>query len=305
MLDESFSVLLEILRMGRPHFLGGGILLFLFGAGIAISGGGIADAQRIAFAYLALFAGQLSVSYSNDYFDAEVDRRAKRTLFSGGSGVLVRRPDLKPVAKKIALLLIAASMAFAIASVAFFGMPAEFLAVAALGNLVGWFYSAPPLKLAYRGLGEISTSFTAGFLMPVTGFLAVAGGINWDFALFSVPLFLCGVSFILSVQAPDAESDRKGGKWTFAARNGGKSALALSAFAAACASLCFFAILFSGAWQGAALPWISAASLLPALFGFAGLFFAKNRERRALAAVIGVSALFAFVFLADVALFLS
>jgi 1,4-dihydroxy-2-naphthoate octaprenyltransferase len=39
-----------------------------------------------------------------------------------------------------------------------------------MGNLVGWFYSAPPLRLAYRGLGEFSTAATVGFLVPAMGY---------------------------------------------------------------------------------------------------------------------------------------
>ena len=48
-----------------------------------------------------------------------------------------------------------------------FSLPFLFLVFVIVGNIVGWFYSAPPLRLVYRGLGEMMMMMmmmmTAGF----------------------------------------------------------------------------------------------------------------------------------------------
>jgi 1,4-dihydroxy-2-naphthoate octaprenyltransferase len=162
----------------------------------------------------------LSISYSNDYFDVEVDKHDQPTLFSGGSGVLVNHPGLRKPALWIAITLILISLMLGIAFQLIYSLPIWFLAFAVLGNLLGWFYTAPPLKLVYRGLGELSMIFSIGLLIPGFGYLVTSGRVNQDGFLFFIPLILYGLAFILTVELPDMESDRLGGKMTWVARRG-------------------------------------------------------------------------------------
>ena len=48
------------------------------------------------------------------------------------------------------------------------------------GNLLGWYYSAPPLKLSYRGFSEIATVLT-GFIVPGVGYVVLMGNIDLYF----------------------------------------------------------------------------------------------------------------------------
>ena len=79
------------------------------------------------------------------------------------------------------------------------------------GNLLGWFYAAPPFRLAYRGLGELSTAISAGILIPGMGYLAQRGALDSLGLLFAIPLMLYGLGFILAVEIPDESPDRIGG----------------------------------------------------------------------------------------------
>ncbi len=295
--------LFKLLKLGRIHFSLGGLLLFLFGVSLAISEGIDLPLNRVIVAYLAAFLGQLSVSYSNDYFDVEVDKKGKRTFFSGGSGVLLENPELRELSKKIALFLIASSLTFAIIGIIFFGLPSYFLLIALAGNFFGWFYSAPPLKLAYRGLGEFSTILTAGFLLPLAGYVSVSDIITSGYIALSIPLLLYGLFFILSVQLPDAESDRLGGKKTFVARNGRDVGFALIDLSSFFASAYLFNMSLSST---PVVLSFAILSLVPTSAGVFSFLFRKEEDGQvAKLSFMNVSSLFLFIALAILVFFLA
>jgi 1,4-dihydroxy-2-naphthoate octaprenyltransferase len=214
------GTIVQVLRLGRLHFVFGGFLLYLFGVMLAISAGADLDGARFAWGYAVVFCAHLSVSYSNDHFDADVDQRTRPTLFSGGSKVLVEHPELRRLSWGIAVGLIAISLTLGAAFIWMFGYPVWFYGLIALGNLLGWYYSAPPAKLAYRGMGEISTMVTAGLLLPAVGYTVVAGTLDLDFLVVLPTTLLYGLVFIINVQIPDIEADRLAGKATLVSRRG-------------------------------------------------------------------------------------
>jgi 1,4-dihydroxy-2-naphthoate octaprenyltransferase len=216
--------------------------LFAFGALWAVLLGAPVYLSRILLGYLVLLPAHLSVSYSNDYFDIDVDKYDKPTIFTGGSGVLVDNPGLRKPAKWIAITLILCSLALGIIYTKMYSFPIWFLGFVVLGNLLGWFYSAPPIRLAYRGLGELSMAISIGLLIPGFGYLVTSGQMNWDGLLFIVPLTLYGLAFIINVEIPDMESDRLGNKRTWVARKGrgfGFTVIAASFLLATLFFLCF------------------------------------------------------------------
>jgi len=232
----------NLLRVARPQFLIAGLALFVFGISWAVLSGAPFSLSRILLGYLVLLPAHLSVSYSNDYFDVDVDKYDKPNFFSGGSGVLVDHPGLRKPAKWTAITLILCSLALGIVFQIVYSFSILFSGFVVLGNLLGWFYSAPPLKLAYRGLGELSMIFIIGLLIPGMGYLVTSGQMDLDGLLFSVPLMLYGLAFILAVEIPDMESDRLGDKKTWVARKGrgfGFTVIAVSFLLATLFFLCF------------------------------------------------------------------
>jgi 1,4-dihydroxy-2-naphthoate octaprenyltransferase len=210
----------KLFRVARLQFLICGMALFAFGALWALLLGAPFSLSRILLGYLVLLPAHLSVSYSNDYFDVEVDKYDKPTLFSGGSGVLVDHPELRKPAKWTAITLILCSLVLGIVFLLVYAFPIWFLGFVVLGNLFGWFYSAPPIRLAYRGLGELSMAISIGLLIPGFGYLVTSGQMNQEGLLFIIPLMLYGLAFILTVEIPDMGSDRLGNKRTWVARKG-------------------------------------------------------------------------------------
>src|SRR5215203_3974251 len=83
------SKILAFLKLSRPHFLGGGLMLYALGALIARYQGYAIDFRVYWLGQLFVTALQLMVHYLNEYWDVETDRlNQNRTPFSGGSGLL-------------------------------------------------------------------------------------------------------------------------------------------------------------------------------------------------------------------------
>jgi 1,4-dihydroxy-2-naphthoate octaprenyltransferase len=212
--------MIRLIRLARPQFLLASLVLFTMGAAWAIILGAEPGFWKLLWGYLIVFSAQLSVSFSNDYFDVGTDRFGDPSLFAGGSGILVWHPELKVLARRAAVALILLSLALGLLFTIHYSYPAWFFGLILIGNLLGWFYAAPPLRLAYRGLGEISTSIAAGAFLPGMGYMAATGALDGNGLVIMIPLLLIGLAFILSVEIPDMEADRLGGKKTWVARRG-------------------------------------------------------------------------------------
>jgi 1,4-dihydroxy-2-naphthoate octaprenyltransferase len=291
----------KLFRVARFQFLICGMALFAFGALWAILLGASSSLSRILLGYLVLLPAHLSVSYSNDYFDVDVDKFDKPTFTSGGSGVLVDHPELRKPAKWTAIILILCSLALGIIFQIVYSFPIWFFGLVVVGNLVGWFYSAPPLSLAYRGLGELSMALSIGLLIPGFGYLVTCGQMNREGLLFIVPLTLYGLAFILNVEIPDMESDRLGDKKTWVARKGrafGFIVIAVSFLLATLFFLCF--PWLTSRFYPLNFRYLGILSLIPLAAGCIGLLRRPVEKRSATRVVNGIMiAIAAFCFLVD------
>ncbi len=216
----NLNTVIKMFRIARLYIVAGGALAFSIGAILAIIEGGSRDLFRVILGYLVVFFGDLSTHYSNDYFDVEVDKNVKQRTFFTSSGILVDHPKLRTVAKQVSISLTISSIVLAYITILFFGAPGEFFIVALVANLLGWIYSAPPLRLNSRGLGEITIAFVTGFIIPSAGYIVVKGRLDPLLLFLSVPFTMYGLVLSLSLEAPDIETDRKGGKNNIAVRKG-------------------------------------------------------------------------------------
>ena len=263
------SLIIGILKLTRIHFVIGGLLLFLLGALIGLVYGVPFNFEKLLFGYAILFCAHLSVSFSNDYFDSDVDKNSIPTLFSGGSGVLIQYPKLKKFARNFAILLIIISIFLGIIFTLVYSYPWTFFVFIIIGNLLGWYYSAPPVRLVSRGLGEISTMVTAGFFLPGMGYFVVVGGFDSIFLIFALPILFYGLAFIINVEIPDLESDKLSDKMTFIVKYNRKLGFALIAFLLTISSIYFF-VLFFIIESSINFIIVAGISLFPLIFGIIG-----------------------------------
>ncbi len=214
------SIMIKLFKVARPQFLIVGLTLFVFGALWAVLLGAFFSPLRLLFGYLVILPAQLSVHFGNDYFDIASDRPGGGTMISGGGGVLLEHPELREPARWIAVILIFLSMGMGIVFIRTYSYPFWMIGFVILGNLAGWFYSAPPIRLSQRGFGELCYTFISGFLIPSMGYLVMRGVLDLEGIFFSIPLMLYGLVSILSVEIPDMEDDRLSNKRTWVVQKG-------------------------------------------------------------------------------------
>jgi 1,4-dihydroxy-2-naphthoate octaprenyltransferase len=186
-------------------------------------------------AILLLHAGAIAF---NDYFDFRSGADAiarERTPFTGGTGLLVDG-TLKPYQ-----VLVAGCLCFAICIaigmyIVFTRSPIIFL-FGVVGVALGVFYTAPPLKLAYRLLGEIT--WLASFPLTALGALFVQspvytpGDINAMLPaivatiIAIVPMALLATAGLLVLELPDYHADREARKVGIAVLAGKKKTTVL------------------------------------------------------------------------------
>jgi len=227
---QIFRSVLALIQLGRMQFLFGGVVLHLLGVFIALYEGFAISVPALVWGQLAITATQLMTHYCNDYFDLEADRYNQTpTNWSGGSRVLVeeRVPPQAALFTAIALagVALAANLALSLFIVPGIG---TFLLLGT-AQLLTWFYSAPPIRLHSRGLGEIASTVVVGLLTPLTGYYLHASELNWLPLLAAVPVCCLQFAMLLSVHFPDAEGDRQVNKQTLVVRFGAQKAAQLYA----------------------------------------------------------------------------
>ena len=228
---------MAFVRLGRPQFLVGGFVLYGLGGALAVAGGAAFDPWRYAWGQAVVTATQLMTHYANDYFDLEADRANRTpTRWSGGSRVLpdgALSPRVALRASRVLLVMAAAAAAVMARRV---GAGPLLLSAAMIG--LAWGYSAPPLRLCARGLGELTTALVVTLLVPLFGYDLQAGALAAP--IFFAAALPCALQFamLLAIEFPDAAGDAATGKRTLVVRMGALPAarlyavITLSAFGA-------------------------------------------------------------------------
>jgi 1,4-dihydroxy-2-naphthoate octaprenyltransferase len=220
--------LIAFVRLGRPQFLVGGFVLYGLGGALAVAGGAAFDPWRYAWGQLVVTATQLMTHYANDYFDLEADRANRTpTRWSGGSRILPDGALAPVVALRASRVLSVVAAGAAVVTARRVGAGPLLLSAAMIG--LAWGYSAPPLRLCARGLGELTTALVVTLLVPLFGYDVQAGAL-------AAPIFLaaalpCALQFamLLAIEFPDAAGDGAVGKRTLVVRLGALPAARLYA----------------------------------------------------------------------------
>ncbi|MCC5870935.1 MAG: prenyltransferase [Gammaproteobacteria bacterium] len=163
---------------------------------------------------------QLYIVYANDVADEDTDRdNTTATPFSGGSRVLVEGVLSSAVLLRASWLMVG----LALASTVLIGVVTSHwlpLPLAMLGIALLWAYSFPPLRLSYRGGGELLQTLGLGGVLPLLAFSAQAGDLaGFPWLLFAVLLPL-NLATAIATALPDAPSDARANKRTLVVKYG-------------------------------------------------------------------------------------
>lgn len=195
--------------------------------------------------FLIIFLMYASASYINDYYDFEADKHNRQFGFSGGSGVLQKYPELKEPTRYLAFIFIIISIILTIflASISF--IPFWSIVFIGIGSFFSWFYSAPPIRLSYRGIGEFP-HFIAGLMNASWGYMMLTGTIDMVLIIFAIPLSIHLLNVILIFEIPDKEADIHGGKTNFIVTHGRKNSFLLITILFWFTTIYYFFLAYSG-----------------------------------------------------------
>ncbi|MGM0516382.1 MAG: prenyltransferase [Pseudomonadota bacterium] len=263
----------------RPAFL----LLAIVAAGIGLAAsardGGI-DALTAGLTLLGAVLFHAAVNVDNDYFDARNGSDAANTRrlfpFTGGSRMIQNGVLTPPQTRRLALGLYASTTIVGLALVVMTG-PALLL-LGLLGVALGWAYSAPPLALAGRGVGEITVGTGFGLLIPLGADLVQRGTLAADAVWAGAGFAAMATAILLINEFPDREADRQAGKRNLIVRLGPRRGRWLYAVALLLAALLPLALVLGNRVPATTL--LCLAALIPALPALVGVWrYAERPER--------------------------
>jgi 1,4-dihydroxy-2-naphthoate octaprenyltransferase len=219
--DGRFGSLRALFELARPFFLIGGVTGTAVGVALAWYQTGQVNWRLAVLGQLAVSAIQLMTHFSNDYFDLEVDRLATvKTFFSGGSRVLPAGRLVPGVALVAALVCLAFGLGIAVVLELDPSSGALTLPLFVVTILTSWFYSAPPIRLCARGLGELSAALVVGLLSPLVAYYLQTARLTTEAGLVALPSVLAYLAMLLAVEFPDREADQWAGKRNLVVRLG-------------------------------------------------------------------------------------
>jgi len=208
------------LRATRLPFLSATLIPVLLGILVAAAEGAF-DLPAALLTLVGAASVHLGVNVANDVFDTlsgADDRNVNPTKYSGGSRVIQYGLVSLRGMTLLAVVFYALGLTVGLVLLATRGSPA-LLAIGVLGTLVSVFYTAPPVRLAYRGLGEIAVGLGFGPLMVLGAYVVqTRGELSAGAAVASLPIAIL-VALILYVnEVPDRHADAAAGKWTLPTR---------------------------------------------------------------------------------------
>ena len=224
------------LKAIRLQFYPMTFLAYLLGSlAVDLVGKGEFDTNVFWLGYLWIFFLEVSTVLSNDYFDLNSDRINEFfSPFTGGSRVIVEQKISAQSVKIAAIIFVVLALCMLIiaglissGSQIEIGLASFVLAFLALG------YTIPPVKLVYRGFGELTVCLTHSFAVIIAGYLFQGGRIKDPYPwIISIPLFFAILPSIIMAGIPDKEADEANRKKTIAVmwdkRNAARIALILT-----------------------------------------------------------------------------
>lgn len=227
--------------MGRPPF----VLLwlktmripFLQASFVPVILGGviawqIAHVFNLATFLLTLLGASLihiATNMLNDYFDFKSgnDLQVKhQNPFAGGGRVLTAglvKPSTHLLVSTLSLLigcLIGLYFVFALS------LP-YLLLLGLIGVISSAFYVGPPLRFAYRGIGELIVGINFGPVMTLGAYYVQTKSFAWEPLLASIPVGLLIAAVLWINEFPDMEADNAVGKKTLVLRLGYSRSIAV------------------------------------------------------------------------------
>ena len=202
----------------------------LLGQALGISATGQIALRGLALGALFTALDACYIVFLNDWGDREVDA-IKRQMFPHGGSPKTICDGILPAGQVLAAGISAGIAAFAVACISSALLHRwELAAIGGACLLLFSSYSLPPIRLNYRGGGELLEAVGVGIALPAFNAYTPGGaaGALARTSLAVLPAFVfLSIASAIASGLSDEESDRAGGKSTIATRLGNRRARAV------------------------------------------------------------------------------
>ncbi|MGB4471135.1 MAG: prenyltransferase [Tepidanaerobacteraceae bacterium] len=221
---SSFSRLIQgVWRLADPKLCIASTVPMVVSTAMAYKALGYIDIYWLFLSFCGVYLIETGKNAINEVVDYKsgVDRFVtpdKRTPFSGGKKTIVDGLLTVEETKIIALVTMLAAAAIGL-YIAIAREPMV-LWIGIAGFLISIFYSLPPFKFCYRGLGEFAIGLTYGPLVVSGTYLVQTHTVNLEILLLSLMIGFLIANVVWINQYPDYEADARGNKRNWVVRLG-------------------------------------------------------------------------------------
>jgi 1,4-dihydroxy-2-naphthoate octaprenyltransferase len=178
---------------------------------------------------LGLILNHLALNMTDDYYDfrhlVDVFATEGRNPYAGGSGTLsaglIQPRNMRQVFTAFYVIAIAIGLFLGVTRGPFV------LVLLVFGFFCAFFYTAPPIKFGYRGVGEIAQLLCFGPGIGLGAYYVQTQRISWEAFWGTLPFGIMLFSMITINEIPDYLEDREGGKLNLVARFGREAGVRL------------------------------------------------------------------------------
>lgn len=225
-----FETVMRAVQVMRAPFFTATIAPVLMGTALAWKLDGKFNFALFVAALVAMLFLHAAANMLNDYFDhlsgtdwLATPIRLSRAVSLTGGGRAIQDGVVPPhtmLAFGLASLIIGILLGIWLVTIV--GLP--LLLIGALGAFFAFFYTAPPIRLAHRGLGEFAVGMSFGVLPVLGAYFVQTVKLDWRVAIASLPIASLITAVLWVNEIPDAPYDEAVGKRNLVVRLGTKGA---------------------------------------------------------------------------------
>ncbi|MBN1164373.1 MAG: prenyltransferase [Candidatus Krumholzibacteriota bacterium] len=217
-----------LLRELRAEFLTASVLPVILAGALVRQETGTWNPSLFFLTLAGVICLHLGANTANDYFDHlsgnDASNREYIRPFTGGSRLIQNKLISPAIVLTMSLAFFCAALA-----VCFFLYRERgpvVIILGLIGLLLGYFYTAPPLRFAHRGLGELAVGLSY-WLIGIGTYFVQTASFSLQVFVATLPLALMTAAIIIINEFPDSKADALVGKKTLVVRWGRKRSIFL------------------------------------------------------------------------------
>lgn len=189
----------------RPYVVSASLIPFTIGALLAFRGGHFSWLLYV-FGGISLMFIHLASNSANDYFDYKHGIDRPGTFGSSGSRLLINGKITLKEEKYVMIACFLLSIIFGVITVI---LSTPYILIFGLGGLIGgYFYTADPINLKYRGLSVPTIFVIYGVLITSGGYFLMTNALDVNVFLFATIIGLPVTNIVLANEIRDSENDK-------------------------------------------------------------------------------------------------